>query len=184
MKIFINPGHMPGVDSGAVNETYGVTEADIVKEIGAGVQQYLNRVGYDCMLVQSDNLCGESPNYTNICASANGWKADIFISIHCNAAVAEEAQGTETLVYSEDSTEACTLAECIQNQIVRSLGTVDRSVKERPGLAVLRETDMPAVLVETAFITNEDDVQLLMNQKDKFARAIARGVTDYVSKKG
>ena len=98
MKIFINPGHMPGVDSGAVNETYGVTEADIVKEIGAGVQQYLNRVGYDCMLVQSDNLCGESPNYTNICASANGWKADLFLSIHCNAA-AEEAQGTETLVY-------------------------------------------------------------------------------------
>lgn len=79
MKIFINPGHMPGVDSGAVNEEYGVTEADIVKEIGAGVQQYLNRVGYDCMLVQSDNLCGESPNYTNICASANGWKADLFL---------------------------------------------------------------------------------------------------------
>ena len=123
---------MPGVDSGAVNETYGVTEADIVKEIGAGVQQYLNRVGYDCMLVQSDNLCGESPNYTNICASANGWKADLFLSIHCNAA-AEEAQGTETLVYSRDSKGACALAECIQNQIVQSLSTVDRGVKERPG---------------------------------------------------
>lgn len=184
MKIFINPGHMPGVDSGAVNETYGVTEADIVKEIGAGVQQYLNRVGYDCMLVQSDNLCGESPAYTNICASANGWKADLFISIHCNAAAAEEAKGTETLVYSEDSKEATALAECIQNQIVKSLHTVDRGVKERPGLAVLRETEMPAVLVETAFITNEEDVQLLMNQKDGFARAIARGVTDYVARKG
>ena len=43
---------------------------------------------------------------------------------------------------------------------------------------------MPAVLVETAFITNEDDVQLLMYKKDAFARAIARGVTDYVAKKG
>ena len=86
MKIYINPGHMPGVDSGAVNEEHGVTEAGIVKEIGAGVQQYLNRVGYDCMLVQSDNLCGESPNYTNICASANDWKADLFVYIRCNAA--------------------------------------------------------------------------------------------------
>lgn len=178
------PGHMPGVDSGAVNDKYGVTEAGIVKEIGAGVQQYLNRVGYDCLLVQSDNLCGESPNYTNICASANGWQADLFLSIHCNAAAAEEAQGTETLVYSSDSGEACGLAECIQNQIVQSLGTVDRGVKERPGLAVLRETDMPAVLVETAFITNEEDVQLLMDQKDEFARAIARGVTDYIARKG
>ena len=87
-------------------------------------------------------------------------------------------------MYSEDSEEAYALAECIQNQIVQSLGTVDRGVKERPGLAVLRETDMPAVLVETAFITNEDDVQLLMNWKDEFARAIARGVTNYVAKKG
>lgn len=59
------------------------------------------------------------------------------------------------------------------------LGTLSR-----PGLAVLRETDMPAVLVETAFITNEEDVQLLMNQKDEFARAIARGVTDYIARKG
>ena len=87
-------------------------------------------------------------------------------------------------MYSRDSEGACALAECIQNQIVQSLSTVDRGVKERPGLAVLRETDMPAVLVETAFITNEEDVQLLMNQKDGFARAIARGVTDYVARKG
>ena len=87
-------------------------------------------------------FAGNLPNYTNICASANGWKADLFLSIHCNAA-AEEAQGTETLVYSRDSEGACALAECIQNQIVQSLSTVDRGVKERPGLAVLRETDMP-----------------------------------------
>lgn len=93
MKIFINPGHMPGVDSGAVNDKYGVTEAGIVKEIGAGVQQYLNRVGYDCLLVQSDNLCGESPNYTNICASANGWQADLFLSIHCNARPRKKPRG-------------------------------------------------------------------------------------------
>lgn len=135
------------------------------------------------MLVQSDNLCGESPNYTNICASANGWKADLFLSIHCNAAAAAEAQGTETLVYSEDSDEASALAECIQKQIIQSLGTVDRGVKERPGLAVLRETDMPAVSRRTAFITNEEDVQLLMNRKDEFARAVACGVTDYVAQK-
>ena len=87
-------------------------------------------------------------------------------------------------MYSENSEETNALAECIQDQIVQSLGTVDRGVKERPGLAVLRETDMPAVLVDTAFITNKDDVQLLMNRKDEFARAIARGVTDYVARKG
>lgn len=49
-----------------------------------------------------------------------------------------------------------------------------------PELLVLRYTDMPAVLVETAFIDNDDDMALLVNNEDDIARAIARGVTDYV----
>lgn len=49
-----------------------------------------------------------------------------------------------------------------------------------PGLLVLRYTDMPAVLVETAFIDNDDDALLLVQHWDDIARAIARGVTDYV----
>ena len=52
-------------------------------------------------------------------------------------------------------------------------------MKERPGLCVLKHTDMPAVLVETAFIDNDEDAELLTNRQDDFARAIARGVTDY-----
>ncbi len=71
------------------------------------------------------------------------------------------------------------LAQCIQNQIVGALGTVDRGVKEMPGLIVLKHTDMPAVLVETAFIDNDDDATLLVDCSDDFAAAIARGVTDY-----
>ena len=43
-------------------------------------------------------------------------------------------------------------------------------------------TDMPGVLVETAFITNNYDAELLVNSEDEFARAIARGITDYFSK--
>ena len=71
------------------------------------------------------------------------------------------------------------LAECIQRQIVDSLDTMDRGLKERPELIVLRATDMPSVLVELAFIDNDEDVELLMTRQDDFARAIARGVTDY-----
>ena len=71
------------------------------------------------------------------------------------------------------------LADCIQRQIVDSLGTVDRGLKERPELTVLRATDMPAALVELAFISNEEDEELLRDRQDDFARAIARGVTDY-----
>ena len=59
--------------------------------------------------------------------------------------------------------------------------TVDRGVKERPNLCVLKNTDMPAVLVELAFIDNEEDCTLLTNEQDNFARAVARGITDYFS---
>ena len=63
------------------------------------------------------------------------------------------------------------------------MDTVDRGIKEaRPGtngLYVLTNTDAVAVLVELAFISNADDSRLLENNQDDFARAIARGVTDY-----
>lgn len=181
-KVFLNPGHCPDVDSGAVNYSYGVTEAAIVKEVGDMVADYLRKAGCEVELLQSDNLAGENQNYPNVCASANNWPADIFVSLHCNAAT-PAARGTEVLVYSRWSA-ADTLANCIQRQIVGSLGTVDRGVKERPHLVVLNSTHMPAVLVEMGFITNDDDCQILINQQDELARAIARGITDYIQERG
>ena len=106
-----------------------------------------------------------------------------FISIHCNSVESPYAEGTETW-YCSGSEAGRLLAECIQDQIVDSLNTVDRGIKVavpgKNGLYVLTNTDMPAVLVELAFISNEDDEKLLRNNQDDFARAIARGVTDYL----
>ena len=177
MKIFINPGHDQTYDCGAVNNNYGITEAAIAYEIGEKVAYYLNQVGYETQVMQSDNLYYDSPYADRpypVCQAANDWGSDIFVSIHCNAANTV-ANGTETIVYryGRDST---TLATCIQDQIVNSLGTTDRGVKEMPGLIVLKHTDMTAVLVETAFIDNDSDALLLINNSDDFAR----GISDYV----
>lgn len=180
MKVFINPGHMPGVDPGAVNNALGITEADIVHDIGTMVTDYLDKAGCEVMLLQSNNLNGEAPG-ENVCATANYWPADIFVSLHCNA-FNGNAKGTETYVYSLHG-ESAKLGQCIQSQLVNSLGTVDRGLKERTNLAVLKYTSMPAALVEIAFIDNTDDAGVLMNCKDAIARAIARGVTDYLSGK-
>ena len=176
MKVFINPGHCPGVDSGAVNPNSGMQEADVALAIGTLVQGYLEAAGCEVQLLQSDNLMydGEGPC---VCETANEWPADIFVSIHCNAA-GGDARGTEVEIYP-GSDASSKLGQCIQSQIVSSLGTVDRGLKERPGLIVLKHTDMPAVLVETAFIDNDDDANLLASNQDDFARAIARGITDY-----
>ena len=175
LRIFINPGHDMDLDPGAcVN---GIREVDIALAIGEKVKKTMEVIGYPCQILQSDNLNGETEGKPNVCATANNSGADIFISIHCNSAANISAKGTETLVYSTGG-KAELLAKCIQTQIVNSLGTVDRDIKERPDLCVLRETTMPAVLVETAFISNQEDAYKLMYRIEEFANAISRGITD------
>lgn len=175
LKIFINPGHDMDLDPGACAN--GIREVDIALAIGEKLKRTMEVIGYPCQLLQSDNLNGETKGKPNVCATANNSGADIFVSIHCNSAANASAKGTETLVYSTGG-KAELLAKCIQTQIVNSLGTVDRGIKERPDLCVLRETTMPAVLVETAFISNEEDAYKLMYRIEEFANAISRGITD------
>ncbi|MCR5175701.1 MAG: N-acetylmuramoyl-L-alanine amidase [Anaerovibrio sp.] len=186
MKVFINPGHAPNgnPDPGALNEYLGLRECDIALSIGDLVRRYLVKAVCKVKELQSHNLAGESAGEC-IVQSANDWQADIFVSIHCNAANTL-ARGAETLVYSLTG-EGAALGRFIQNQLCSTLQKFnndfpDRGLKCRPLLAVLRGTTMPAVLVETAFIDNDLDALLLMNQQQDIAGAIARGITDYWQK--
>ena len=175
MKVFLNAGHAPdgNPDPGACG--YGLRECDVAKNVADLAAGYLVAAGVEVVgCLQSDSL-------EEVVASSNRNGADVFISIHCNACNGM-AQGTEVWHYY-GSGEGEKLARCIQNQIVDALGTVDRGVKgAKPGvngLYVLSNTDAVAVLVELAFIDHAGDAQLLRSRQDEFARAIARGVTDY-----
>ena len=175
MKVFLNAGHAPdgNPDPGACG--YGLRECDVAKNVADLAAGYLVAAGVEVVgCLQSDSL-------EEVVASSNRNGADVFISIHCNACNGS-ANGTEVWhFYGSGAGE--TLASCIQNQIVDALGTVDRGVKgAKPGvngLYVLSNTDAVAVLVELAFIDHAGDAELLREQQDEFARAIARGVTDY-----
>ncbi|MDD4599607.1 N-acetylmuramoyl-L-alanine amidase LytC [bioreactor metagenome] len=173
MRDFINQGHAPNgdPDPGAVSPA-GTRESDIAFDVGLMVAEFLETAGHEVIVSQSDSL-------ETIVSGANFNQSDIFVSIHCNAAANPDARGTETFHYYGSSA-GRKLATCIQKQIVSSLPVVDRGVKEA-GFYVLKNTDMPSVLVELAFISNEDDEKLLINNKRDFAAAIARGVTDYAS---
>ena len=178
MQVFINPGHAlnGNPDPGAVNERTGLRESDVAANVGVLVEKYLKAAGVGvCDVLQNDSL-GYVVN------AANDSDADLFISIHCNSAESRQASGTEVWACA-GSTAGHKLARCIQDQIVGALGTTDRGVKTATpgvnGLYVLTNTDMPAALVELAFISNDSDEQLLAHKQDDFARAIARGVTDY-----
>ncbi len=183
MRVFLNPGHDPEYDSGAVNQGMGLRECDVARDVCALVAAYLEKAGCEVRMLQSDNLNGESvcPDRQDatVCGAANDWPADIFVSLHCNAANAI-ARGTEICVYRIGG-EAERLAGCILHQIVNAIGTKNRGLKERPDLCVLRRTDMPAVLIEMAFIDNDSDARILNDRQDDLARAIARGITDYES---
>lgn len=180
MKVFLNPGHAPNgnPDPGACG--CGLRECDVAKSVADLVADYLKRAGVEVV----GSLQSDSPH--EVVSASNRADAEVFISIHCNACNGS-ANGTEVWHFY-GSGEGEKLADCIQNQIVDALGTVDRGVKgAKPGvngLYVLSNTDAVAVLIELAFIDNESDAALLRERKDDFARAIARGVTDYEAQCG
>ena len=178
MKVFINPGHAPNgePDPGAVNQYTGLRECDVVKKVADLLEGYLTAASVEVVgSLQSDSL-------SEVCQRSNGSGADIFISIHCNAATSEQARGTETWFHAH-SINGSALADCIQSQIINSLKTTDRGIKGATpgvnGLYVLNNTSAVAVLVELAFISNGEDAVLLTEKVDDFASAIARGITDY-----
>ncbi|MBU8909378.1 N-acetylmuramoyl-L-alanine amidase family protein, partial [Desertibacillus haloalkaliphilus] len=112
-------------------------------------------------------------------------KADIFVSIHVNSGPSG-GHGTETWIASSSSSSSDSrkLAEMINKRLVAELGTRDRGVKTA-NFAVLRETNMPSVLVELGFITNSNDASIMKrsNFNEKAANAIYKGIEDYYSSK-
>ena len=169
---FINPGH-GGSDPGAVSYKTGLEEAVVATKVAELAAKYLTTAGVYTSVFQYDGLA-------EICDAANASGADVFVSIHCNSAGNASAQGTETWYY-QGSTTSKKLANCIQKQLIASLPVTDRGLKTTTGLYVLKYTDMPACLVELAFISNDYDESLLASEKwrDEMAKAIARGVTDF-----
>ncbi len=183
IKIFIDQGHNPReFNTGA--EGNGLYEQDITYNIGVLLYDlFLNNPDFTPRLSRPtpDTLLGSS-NSSSLTARvnlANSWGADVFISLHTNAAVNPNATGCETLIYSRTSTVAFGLATDIVEELSRITGLRNRGVIERPGLYVLKKTAMPAVLVEMGFITNAEDAELMQYSPGLFATGIYRGVLKY-----
>ncbi|SFT53065.1 N-acetylmuramoyl-L-alanine amidase [Selenomonas sp. GACV-9] len=181
MRVFLNPGHALGgnPDSGFSHPRLQLRECNLALTYGSLCGRYLELAGCAVKLLQSHNLSGENPGYPCVVDMANQWGADVFVSIHVNAG---GGRGPETYCYRTDGAGG-QLAACIQHQLLWGLapydrGYVDRGIKEHPSFCVLRNTIMPAVLVEVGFI-DSDDVGILTQHGDDIARAIAQGIADY-----
>ena len=183
IKIYIDQGHNPrSFNTGA--EGNGFYEQDLTYEIGRRLYNlFLTNPDFEPRLSRPtpDTILGTS-NSTSLSArvrEANSWGADIFLSLHINAAENPRASGNEALVYGPTSTVAVGLGEDILEELTRTTGLRNRGVVYRPGLYVLKETYMPAVLVEMGFISNPSDAELLAYSPELFARGIYRGVVKY-----
>lgn len=173
MLVAANAGHctLPDTDHGCSGVQ--IEESFLAKEYTTLINKYLNAAGVDTVFIQEDSLSA-------ICAIANDSNADLFYSLHFNSA-GTKASGTETL-YCKGSTNGKIFAECVQKQLVDTLGLPDRGCKT-PSIYVTRNTNMTAILIEVGFLgNNPEEEQILINRKDDACRAIARGVTDAINK--
>lgn len=174
MKILINPGHsIEGLDHGAIGKS-GLWEAKANANIAQLVKCHLCRKGIDSVIFQQKKSLQEVINYEN----AN--KFDLAVSIHCNAATSTQANGVETLYWPSSIGKSKKLAECIQKELVAETKLRDRGIKKRTDLAFLEKTKTTSVLVECAFISNKREEQMLKDDCDLFAKAIANGILKYI----
>lgn len=176
MRIAIDPGH-GGKDPGAVGGQH--RESEVALAISLFLRDELVHGGHDVLMTRETDVflpIGER------CRLANTWKADLFVSIHCNAASNTQAHGMELLIYP-GSVKGRDLAGHIWEPLLQLPNLRDRGIKARDDLGVLRMTAMPAVLVETAFISNPEnrrDHLETTHGRRRIARAIAQGVMEWV----
>ena len=142
-RIYINPGHSD-TDPGAV----GYETERRLNEIVSRFQRDHLLANYDCQVRMNPGTMG---NLAAIAADANGWGAELFVSNHFNAGGGD---GWEGLVYNEARVPLGRIFE----KHVLAAGQNSRGVKLRPDLAVLRQTNMPAILNEGAFVDNLKDI--------------------------
>ena len=177
-KIFIDPGH-GGPDPGAVGN--GVTEEFVNLNVSLELARLLRDAGFDVRIYRTTSdenvLENKNDDLRNRAETANRWGADYFISIHTNSSENTAAQGVEAYVYRL-GTASERLGQSIVDSVSENLGSRNRGVMQA-NFAVLRRTNMPAVLVEMGFITNPYDADLLANSPYLFAVGIYRGVLSY-----
>jgi len=181
--IVIDAGH-GGKDPGALS-ILGFKEKDVNLSIALKLENALRQKGYNVIMTRNTDTYVDLYERPKI---ANNVKADLFISIHCNSTLLNSVNGLELLYCpatesSYKTVDQYPFAKSIHDSIVSSTGINSRGIKKRSDLVVLRLTNMPAVLIETAFLTNPDDAQKLIQDsfQQKVVQGIVNGVEQYMN---
>lgn len=185
-KIVLDPGH-GGSDSGAIGPT-GVMEKSVTLRIANELKRLLVKEGAEVYMTRNADIevSKKRAKATDIeelqarCDVANEKKADIFVSIHMDSFTSSAARGTTGYYYSLGDKRSRQLADKIRAGIIDQIGTQSRGTQSC-NFYVVKHTDMPATLVEVAFISNETEEKLMDSEEGirKAAQGIADGIADY-----
>lgn len=177
VKIYLDAGH-GGSDSGAVGND--ILEKNIVLALAQKIEELLKR-NYENVEVMQTRTTDVFLPLGDRTKKANTWKADCFVSLHCNAHTQNTAKGFETYIYTNPSQETIAFQNVMHGEILRAIsgvaGIVDKG-KKQANFHVLRETGMKAILTENLFISNHADASLLKSEPflDKLAIGHVKGL--------
>jgi N-acetylmuramoyl-L-alanine amidase len=172
--VIIDPGH-GGSDGGATGPS-GAREADVTLTISRLVHDDLTAQGIPSVMTRTDDSTVPLEERPDLAVRNGGM---VFISIHANGSRSIGSAGTETY-YKTPGSQA--LARVMQSEVTQALGEPDRGI-HTADFYVLVNTPMPAVLVETAFITNPAEEAMLRDPavQQRIADAIARAISKYLA---
>lgn len=169
--IVIDPGH-GGIGVGATSVS-GLYEKDFTFSLSKKVNEILEKEERIQVYIINGYI-----DYKDRPSFANELNADLYISIHGNIFESPDISGTESYYYNDNSK---LFAESIHNNVVSATSFIDRGVKKED-LFVLRDTDMPSVLLEVGYLTNPEEEQLMFNDEFQYiiAESICNGIKEYL----
>ena len=195
IKIYIDQGHNPflpkqnpddpnkGWNTGASNESLGLYEQDITYDFGIRLAELLKADGrFEVRLSRptADTILGtdnESAKAARV-EDAAAWEADYFISLHINSYTDSSVSGLEVYTFTGDDT-GYEIGEQILDALIESTKLRDRGMKKGDTLYVLKNSKMPAALIEMGFISNENDAILLRDYPELFVQGLYNGILSY-----
>jgi len=169
VKLFLDPGH-GGSDPGASNI---IQESTYTLSYALELGQKLGLLGFDVNYSRSTN---SSVSLAQRGAMANSWGADYFLSIHFNAGGNGSGHGIETYALTSGG-QGEKLGKIVQNSLIDTTGTTNRGLKFA-NFQVLRDTNMPAILIEGGFVDNVSDAAKIPTDdyKHKYVIAVSKAL--------
>ncbi|MEH7504337.1 N-acetylmuramoyl-L-alanine amidase [Neobacillus drentensis] len=176
MKLYLDPGH-GGQDPGA--QGHGLDEKDLTLAIALKIRSILQN-DYENIDVKMSRSSDTTKSLSQRTSEANAWGADFFLSIHINSGPST-ALGYEDFIYSglSNTSKTAQYQDIIHAEVMKMNQLKDRGQKQA-NFHVLRESNMPALLSENGFISNDHDVALM--KQNSWIQKVAQGHANGIAK--